>query len=80
MTGAPALTRAFRVAAGLEPATHRKVLNKLAPAKPGERGRVRAPATTSNIGPGFDAFGLALSIENEATFEPAERWEDLIAC
>ncbi|MBI2923353.1 MAG: homoserine kinase [Planctomycetes bacterium] len=79
MTGAPDLTKAFRVTAGPEPATNRKVLKKLAPAKAGDRGRVRAPATTSNIGPGFDAFGLALTLENEATFEPAERWEVLIA-
>jgi homoserine kinase len=30
--------------------------------------RVRVPATTANIGPGFDSFGLALSLWNEAEF------------
>ena len=29
---------------------------------------VRAPASTSNLGPGFDAFGLALNLWNEADF------------
>ncbi len=43
---------------------------------------VRVPATTANLGPGFDVLGLALDLWNEATFtvdedaagEP-ERWE-----
>lgn len=30
--------------------------------------KVRVPATTANIGPGFDSFGLALSLWNEAEF------------
>ncbi|AOH42389.1 homoserine kinase [Anaerolineaceae bacterium oral taxon 439] len=29
---------------------------------------VRAPATTANLGPGFDAFGLALDLWNEVEF------------
>lgn len=29
---------------------------------------VRAPASTSNLGPGFDAFGLALNLWNEVDF------------
>jgi homoserine kinase len=37
--------------------------------------RVRVPATTSNLGPGFDALGLSLKIYNEVTIEPAERLE-----
>src|SRR5512139_3748592 len=38
--------------------------------------RVRIPATTANLGPGFDALGLALDLWNEAVFsseaEPGE--------
>jgi homoserine kinase len=30
---------------------------------------VRVPATTANLGPGFDALGLALDLWNEAVFE-----------
>ena len=30
---------------------------------------VRVPATTANLGPGFDTFGLALDLWNEAVFE-----------
>jgi homoserine kinase len=33
---------------------------------------VRVPATTSNLGPGFDALGLAVRIHNEVTLEPGE--------
>lgn len=32
---------------------------------------VRVPASTSNLGPGFDFLGLALSLELRATFRPA---------
>jgi homoserine kinase len=31
--------------------------------------RLRVPATTANLGPGFDALGLALDLWNEALFE-----------
>ena len=31
--------------------------------------KVRVPGTSANIGPGFDAFGLALSIYNTFSFE-----------
>jgi homoserine kinase len=31
--------------------------------------QVNVPATTANLGPGFDALGLALDLWNEATFE-----------
>ncbi len=37
--------------------------------------RVRVPATTSNLGPGFDAVGLALRLYNTLTLEEAERPE-----
>jgi len=33
---------------------------------------VKVPATTANLGPGFDALGLALTLWNETAFEPAE--------
>ncbi|MGH2539742.1 MAG: homoserine kinase [Actinomycetota bacterium] len=40
---------------------------------------VRVPATSANLGPGFDCFGLALDLCNEVTFdthaEPAITWE-----
>lgn len=35
--------------------------------------RVRAPATSANLGPGFDAFGLALQRYDEVSVRPAER-------
>ncbi|MDD2923040.1 MAG: homoserine kinase, partial [Anaerolineales bacterium] len=31
------------------------------------------PATSANLGPGFDCMGLALNIWNEVAFEPAEK-------
>ncbi len=34
--------------------------------------RVRVPATTSNLGPGFDALGLALRLHNTLALEEAE--------
>ena len=40
---------------------------------------VRVPATSANLGPGFDAFGLALSLHNELELDteagPGVRWE-----
>ena len=35
------------------------------------RVRVRVPATSANLGPGFDALGLALALYNEVTLEDA---------
>jgi len=35
--------------------------------------RARAPASSANLGPGFDALALALSVYVEVTVEPAER-------
>jgi homoserine kinase len=34
---------------------------------------VRVPATSANLGPGFDALGLALSLHNEIVALPADR-------
>src|SRR2546430_9034815 len=36
---------------------------------------VQVPATSANLGPGFDALGMALDIVNRVYVEPAERWE-----
>jgi homoserine kinase len=72
MSGAIPKTRTFRLVAG--PGAEARPERTPAPSRAGEAARVRAPATTSNLGPGFDTFGLALSLENEATFAPAERW------
>ena len=35
--------------------------------------QVKVPATTANLGPGFDALGLALNLWNEAVFESNPR-------
>jgi len=37
------------------------------------RVRVRVPATSANLGPGFDALGLALALYNEVTIEEADQ-------
>ena len=37
------------------------------------RVHVRVPATSANLGPGFDVLGLALSLHNEVTFEEDDR-------
>lgn len=34
--------------------------------------RVRVPATAANLGPGFDALGLALTLHNEVILQPAD--------
>ena len=35
--------------------------------------KIRVPATSANLGPGFDCLGLALNIWNEVSFETAEK-------
>jgi len=37
------------------------------------RVHVRVPATSANLGPGFDALGLALALHNEVSAEEADR-------
>lgn len=37
-----------------------------------ERLTVRVPATSANIGPGYDSLGCALSLYNDFTFSPAQ--------
>ena len=36
--------------------------------------RIRVPATSANLGPGFDSFGLALPILEEFELRPARHW------
>lgn len=36
--------------------------------------RVTVPATTSNLGPGFDALGLALNLRNELVVQASDAW------
>src|SRR5712671_1655217 len=38
---------------------------------PNTRYKVRVPASSANLGPGFDALGLALGIYLECRFSPA---------
>lgn len=35
--------------------------------------KIRVPATSANLGPGFDCMGLALDVWNEISFAPAEQ-------
>jgi homoserine kinase len=39
-----------------------------------QRFTIRVPGTTSNLGPGFDALGLAVRLYNEIVLEPAEQF------
>lgn len=41
---------------------------------------VRVPATTANLGPGFDSFGLALTLYNYITLEETEQGLEFIGC
>lgn len=35
--------------------------------------KIRVPATSANLGPGFDCLGLALDLWNEVSFEPCDQ-------
>ncbi|MFN8460166.1 MAG: hypothetical protein U0X93_00115 [Anaerolineales bacterium] len=35
---------------------------------------IKVPATSANLGPGFDALGLALDLWNETTITPAKEF------
>ena len=41
---------------------------------------IRVPATTANLGPGFDAFGCALSLYTDVTFEEMEEGLEITGC
>lgn len=45
-----------------------------------KRVTIRVPATTANLGPGFDAFGCALSLYTEVTFEETEAGLEITGC
>ena len=38
--------------------------------------RISVPATSANIGPGFDVFGLAIEMKNEFLFSHADSFEE----
>ena len=41
---------------------------------------IRVPATTANLGPGFDAFGCALGLYTDVTFEETEWGLEITGC
>ncbi len=45
-----------------------------------KRVTVRVPATTANLGPGFDAFGCALSLYTDVTFEELPEGLEITGC
>ena len=45
-----------------------------------KRVTIRVPATTANLGPGFDAFGCALSLYTDVTFEETEGGLEITGC
>ncbi len=45
-----------------------------------ERITLRVPATTANLGPGFDSFGCALTLYNIYTFERCESGLEITGC
>lgn len=45
-----------------------------------KRVTVRVPATTANLGPGFDAFGCALSLYTDVTFEETAHGLEITGC
>jgi len=42
--------------------------------------KVKVPATSANIGPGFDALGIALNLYNSFTFEEIPEGLEIIGC
>ncbi len=45
-----------------------------------KRVTIRVPATTANLGPGFDAFGCALSLYTDVTFEETQAGLEITGC
>ena len=45
-----------------------------------KRVTIRVPPTTANLGPGFDAFGCALSLYTDVTFEETEYGLEITGC
>ena len=48
------------------------IKKKNEPGAMARRARVRVPASTSNLGPGFDCLGLALTLYNDFVLEPSD--------
>ncbi len=42
--------------------------------------KVKVPATSANLGPGFDVAGLALTLYNTFTFELADQGLNITGC
>ena len=45
-----------------------------------KRVTIRVPATTANLGPGFDAFGCALNLYTDVTFEETDDGLEITGC
>ena len=45
-----------------------------------KRVTIRVPATTANLGPGFDAFGCALNLYTDVTFEETDCGLEITGC
>ena len=45
-----------------------------------KRVTIRVPATTANLGPGFDAFGCALGLYTDVTFEETDFGLEITGC
>ena len=45
-----------------------------------KKATVRVPATTANLGPGFDAFGCALNLYTDVTFEETDCGLEITGC
>ena len=45
-----------------------------------KRVTIRVPATTANLGPGFDAFGCALNLYTDVTFEETDSGLEITGC
>ena len=41
---------------------------------------IRVPATSANLGPGFDAFGCALKLYTDVTFEETDEGLEITGC
>ena len=46
--------------------------------KPVDKVVINVPATTANLGPGFDSFGFALDVWNRVIVERADKFLSLI--
>ena len=56
------------------------ILNFLEHIREMKRVTIRVPATTANLGPGFDAFGCALSLYTDVTFEETAYGLEITGC